>query len=77
MNAITVFVLSGMVGRLLYIIRWESTDGVITLKNWIMGIFFDSWLDPINASLAFALSFIFISYLAMYYLYRKNIFIKV
>jgi predicted acyltransferase len=77
MNAITVFVLSGVVGRLLYLIKWQSADGVITLKGWLMQVFFDSWLSPINASLAYALTFIFISYLAMYFLYKKNIFIKV
>ncbi len=77
MNAITVFVLSGIVGRLLYLIKWQSADGTITLKEWLMNTFFLPLLSPINASLAFALSFVFISYLAMYWLYRKNIFIKV
>ena len=77
MNAITVFVLSGVVGRLLYLIRWPSEDGVITLKTWIMRAVFLPWLSPINASLAFALCFVFVSYLAMYALYKKNIFIKV
>jgi uncharacterized protein YqiB (DUF1249 family) len=42
-----------------------------------MNTFFLPWLSPINASLAFALCFVFISWLAMYWLYRKNIFIKV
>ncbi|KAA3614792.1 MAG: DUF5009 domain-containing protein [Calditrichaeota bacterium] len=77
MNAITVFVLSGVVAKTLYLIKWQSTDGVISLKGWIMNIFFLPWLSPINASLAFALCFIFVSYMAMYFLYRKNIFIKV
>lgn len=77
MNAITVFVLSGLVGRLLYLIKWQSESGLLTLKGWLMNIFFLSWLSPINASLAYALSFIFISYWAMYFLYKKNIFIKV
>ncbi len=77
MNAITVFVLSGLVGKSLYLIKWQSGSEFITLKGWLMNIFFLSWLSPINASLIYALCFIFVSYLAMYFLYRKNIFIKV
>ena len=77
MNVITVFILSGIIGRLLYIIKWQSGGDMITLKGWIMNAFFLSWLSPVNASLAFALCFVFISYLAMYWLYRKYIFVKV
>jgi len=77
MNAITVFVLSGIVGRLLYLIKWPSGETVISLKEWVLNSFFLPWLSPVNASLAYALCFVFISYLAMYYLYKKQIFIKV
>jgi len=77
MNAITVFVLTGIIGRLLYLIKWQSGTNTITLKEWLMNTLFNLWLSPINASLAYALCFVFISYLAMYWLYRKNIFIKV
>ena len=78
MNAITVFVLSGMVGRLLYEAKWESGDSSITLKEWLVNTFFLPWLSPINASLAYALVFVFlILYFAMYYLYIKQIFIKI
>ncbi len=77
MNAITVFVLSGIVGRLLYLVKWPSGEDVITLKEWLVNTPFMPWLSPLNASLAYALCFVFISYLAMYYLYKKQIFIKV
>ena len=77
MNAITVFVLSGVVGRLLYLIKWSSGEEIITLKEWLMNTLFIPWLNPVNASLAYALCFVLISYLAMYYLYKKHIFIKV
>lgn len=77
MNAITVFVLSGIVARLLYLIEWPTGNDVITLKEWLVNSFFLPWLSPINASLAFALCFVFLSYLAMNYLYKKQIFIKV
>jgi predicted acyltransferase len=77
MNAITVFVLSSVVARILYLVSWTSGEDTITLKQWLMNTFFTPWLSPVNASLAFALCFVFISYLAMYYLYKKQIFIKV
>ena len=77
MNAITVFVLSGIVGRLLYLVKWPSGEEVITLKEWLVNTFFLPWLSPVNASLAYALCFVLISYLAMYYLYKKQIFIKI
>lgn len=77
MNAITVFVLSGIVGRLLYLVKWPSGEGIITLKEWLVNNLFLSWLSPLNASLAYAMCFVILSYLAMYYLYIKHIFIKV
>lgn len=77
MNAITVFVLTGVVGRLLYEIKWQTGEGMITLKQWIMEMFFLPWLSPLNASLLYAVCFVFISYLAMYWLYSKKIFLKV
>ncbi|MDH4021272.1 MAG: heparan-alpha-glucosaminide N-acetyltransferase domain-containing protein [Xanthomonadales bacterium] len=77
MNAITVFVLSGMVGRLLYEAKWESGDSLITLKEWLLNMLFLPWLSPINASLVYALVFVFLSYILMYYLYIKQIFIKI
>ena len=78
MNAITVFVLSGVAAKILYLIKWNNAAGeTISLKGWIMDVFFMSWLSPINASLAFALTFVFVSYLAMFFLYKKNIFLKV
>lgn len=77
MNAITVFVLSGIVGRLLYQVKWSSGVGLITLKEWLVNSLFMPWLSPLNASLGYALCFVFLSYLAMHYLYIKQIFIKV
>jgi len=78
LNAITVFVFSGIIGRLLYLIKWESSTGnEITLKNWIFETFLLSWLSPINASLSFAIGFIIVSYLLVYVLYKRKIFIKI
>lgn len=77
MNAITVFVLSGIVGRLMYLIRWHNGDGAVTLKGWIYTRLFASWLTPYNASLAYALAWVALSYLLMKWMYNKGLFLKV
>ena len=67
-NAIVVFVLSGMVGRLL-----DATG----MKWSICHHFFDSWLSPHNASMAFAIAYVVFWWVVMTLLYRRQIFIKV
>ena len=78
-NALALFVFSGIMARLLGMIRLagpeEGKD--ITLQQWIFGQAFLSWLTPINASLAYAISFILFWLFLMWLLYRKRIYIKV
>jgi predicted acyltransferase len=77
-NAITVFVLSGIFAKLLYLITFTQADGsAISLKGWIYQNLYASWLSDINASLGFAITFIIIMYLLMLILYKKKIFIKI
>ena len=77
-NAITVFVLSGIFAKILYLIKFTQPDGSeISLKGWIFQNLYASWLSDINASLAFAVSFIIVMYLLMLILYKKKIFIKI
>ena len=77
-NAIFVFVGSGIVARILNLIKWTTADGtIIDLKSWIYQNIFLSWLSPINASLAFAITYILLWLIPMTFLYRKKIFIKV
>jgi len=78
MNAITVFFLSGIVGRIMYMVKWNGADGsVATIKSYLFDNFFLSWLTPINASLAWALVYILVWLGLMWILYAKKIFIKV
>jgi len=77
-NAIAVFFLSGIMGRLLNLIKVEnSIRESISLKNYIYQEYYLSLFSPINASLMFALSYILLWLFLMWLLYRKNIFIKV
>lgn len=77
MNAITVFFLSGIIGRLFYIIKVEDGEKLLTLKTFLFNNLFLSWLEPINASLLYAITYIFIWLGLMWILYAKKIFIKV
>ena len=78
MNALALFVLAGLVGRLLGLIRWTSETGAaVTLKGWLYGTFFTPYLEPINASLAFAVSFVLVFLALAWGLWRRGWFLKV
>lgn len=79
-NALALFVGSGVMARLLGIIKVgeAGSDGNrLSLQQWIFNNLFLSWASPINASLAYAICFILVWLFLMWLLYRKNIFIKV
>jgi predicted acyltransferase len=77
-NAIVLFVGTGVMGRLMGLIKVPLPDGSRqSLQGYIYDNAYSSWLSPIKASLAFAISFILLWYFFMWLLYRKNIIIKV
>ena len=76
-NAIAAFFLSGLMARILTLVRLPATPEPVTLKTWIFEGAFASWLSPVNASLAFALCFVLFWTGAMEILYRRKIFFKV
>ena len=77
-NALALFVFSGISARLLGMFKVTAADGTDTsLHEWIFDTFFLSVASPINASLAFAICFILFWLFLMWLLYRKKIYIKV
>lgn len=72
-NAITVFFMSGIIARTLGLFK----VGDITVQRWIFETFFNSWLETINASLGYSLIWVFAWYLILWFMYRRNIIIKV
>ncbi|CAN5778189.1 DUF5009 domain-containing protein [soil metagenome] len=77
-NAIAAFFLSGIMARILNLVKWTGSAGeTVTLKGWIYQTFFASWLTPINASLAFALVFVALWVGIMETFHRKRIYVKV
>jgi predicted acyltransferase len=77
-NAIILFVGTGVMARLMGLIKIPRSDGSRpSLQAFIYNNGFASWLPPNNASLAFAISFILLWLFLMWLLYRKNVIIKI
>jgi predicted acyltransferase len=77
-NAIVLFVGTGVMGRLMGLIKVPKADGGRqSIHGYMYDHAFASWLPPKPASLAFAISFILLWLFLMWLLYRKRIFIKI
>lgn len=73
MNAIALYVGAGLMAELFGVIRIQGVPlGASIYRN-----AFASWASPVNASLAFAISFVLVWLVLMWILYRRRIFIKV
>lgn len=76
-NAITVFFLSGLIPRILGMIRLKDINGSeIGAQAWLYAGF-SSYFSPINASLAWAVSFVLFWLIILWVMYNKKIIIKV
>ncbi len=77
-NALALFVFTGFFARMIAAYRVTGPDGqLISVQRWVMNHIYLPIFQPIDASLAFAISFILFWLLLMWLLYRKNIYVKV
>jgi predicted acyltransferase len=78
-NALALFVFSGLLAKLFGIIKVSTNaEGKsVSLQKWIFDSIFTPLASPINASLMYAISYIFLWLFLMWLLYRKRIYIKV
>ncbi|SFG57629.1 acyltransferase family protein [Pedobacter insulae] len=77
-NAITVFFVSGLMPRLLNMIKISTEDGgKVGALTWFNQTYFTPYFSPINASLAYAIFVILFFYIILWIMYKKNIIIKV
>jgi predicted acyltransferase len=74
MNAILAYALSTFVAKLGSMIKVAAG---VTVQTWIYEHWFAPLAQPKNASLAFALSYVWLWTLVAWALYRKKIFVKV
>lgn len=77
-NAITVFFVSGLMPRLINMVKIKQPNGeeMGALSSFYQS-FFVPYFSPINASLAYAIAFIMFFYVILWVMYKKNIIIKV
>lgn len=76
-NAIAAYFLSSLMAQALELPVPGGGTAAMTIKGWIFQNAFASWLSPMNASLAFAISFVLLWMLLMWGFYRRGIFLKV
>ena len=77
-NALPLFVFSGIMARMLGAYRVTGTDGQpVAFQKWIFDNIYLSIAQPIDASLMYAISFILVWLFLMWLLYRRKLFLKV
>ncbi len=77
-NALALFVFSGLMARIFSIIHLPKIDGSAgNLQTWLYEHVYASWLSPINASFGYALSYVLLWLGILTILYKRKIFIKV
>jgi len=82
MNAIFVFVLSGVAARAMGLWKFTVTlsDGTIKdvpLKTILTQNLFEPYFSPLNASLMHAIVWVSVMYLIVWVMYKKKVFVKV
>jgi predicted acyltransferase len=78
MNPLVAFVGSGMMARTIYTLWKVELDGKpVAAQAAVYERVFLPWLEPRNASLAFAVSFVLLWYGILWVLWRRKIFIRV
>jgi predicted acyltransferase len=76
MNAIAVFVASGMLTKAMSRIRVGGADGT-SLYSWIFEHGFRSWAGDVNGSLAFAVTYVAFWLGLMWLLHARRIYVKI
>ncbi|WP_233151825.1 acyltransferase family protein [Pelomonas sp. KK5] len=74
MNALFIFALSGLIARILGLVKFESGE---TLKGLLWAPIRDSGLAPVNASLVYAIGFVLAMYVIAWFMWKKRWFVKV
>jgi len=78
LNAILIFTFSELLAMILWVISWKTPDGTsISMHDYLYEHYFESWIDPINASLLFAIVFVMLMYFQAWLLYKRGWFLKI
>jgi predicted acyltransferase len=78
MNPMVAFVGSGMMARTIYTLWKVEYDGkMVSAESAVYQSVYLPWLEPKNASLAFAVTFVLVWYVILRALWQRRIFLKV
>lgn len=77
MNAIALYVASELLAITLVVIKLGRDGTVISLHEWIYSSIFASWLNPLNASLAYSIAFLGLMCLLGWVMWKRDWFVKV
>jgi predicted acyltransferase len=76
-NAIVVFVASGLLAKTMGLIKLPLDGKVVSSQVYVYRTLFESWLAPIDASLAYAVANVVLWYAVLWWMDRRAIYIKV
>ena len=77
-NAITVFVISGLLGRLSWLVKVDDGTGkIVSLKTWYYAKLFLPIGDPMVASFLHSIFFVLLLYGIAYLMYRQKWIVKI
>jgi predicted acyltransferase len=76
-NAIAAYVGSGLMVKLLALVKVSSGGEKVGILTWVYGDAFVPWAGNLNGSLAYAIAYVLFWLVLMLPLYRKKIFIKI
>ncbi len=76
-NAIVVFVASGLLAKTMGLVKLPLDGGTVSSQVFLYRNLFLSWLEPINASLGYAIANILFWYAILWWMDRRHIHIRV
>ena len=77
MNALFVFVVSGLLVKILARVKVSDGDETIPVLRYAYKYFYSTWLSPVNASLLYALTLVFIFFIILRWMYKKKWLVKI
>jgi len=76
-NAITVYVASGLLARTLNKVQINFQGENVSLGSALYGTFFQNYLSPVNASLGWAVSFVLVWMIILWAMYNRRVIVKI
>ena len=76
-NALLAFVGSGLLARVLALIRVDDGDAAVSLRTWLYRHLCAAWAGPVNGSLVFALGTVVLWWALLRELHRRGIFVRI